>query len=353
MPKDKDKLFFTGPLTRKQFRKERRAATRSRYRPALKAKRQEIRQSRLQQARIGDYFQGYQSDIAKSGAAQQAAYDKAQQSIAQATGGAQDAALRAELNAEEAMDAERRGTTRTPSTVGAAAALARQRLASSAASTLATQGARIAASGAERQRITSRESVEQQLKEASRRRLLKSELSDVKKEKGEYKAGYMAEARESERAFALAMKELTSTRKIRAQGRETRRGQRLAAELDPPDDDGKNGGRTPSQIRADKKEREEARWLVKTLYATSTTGLSDLREQIKEAKEAGDDDALVQKLQNKLEKAGRPPKTTQEWREFAQGIAQENPGVSFQATWAAVQRLRPKTKAPGVGEGLW
>lgn len=318
MPKGKNKTsFLTKPLNRKRYRRERKAAERLQFGPQKRQLKAEKRESREQERRVGGYFDQYRAQLAALQQGQQDAYNAAYGKVAQATGLNQDAGIRDRLRAEEERDAQVRGTTASATPYAEAAELSRQRLASGAAATVATQGARQSAYLADKQRIGAREGVEQQLKEAERRRAINQDQRSLAKERGDFRTTFRTEAREGERRYELANKELKrGSKNVRLQGKENRKGQRLGfeqdkalarqdARLNPP-----ASGKTPAQKKAAKRDFKNAYQTAKSL----------------------------------LDAAKKPPRTKEEWAAFARLVEKEAEGVDLVTARKAIARLKKKQK---------
>ena len=209
----KKKLPFdlTAPISsRKQYLRERGAATRTEFRPLERQLGSEHRaQSDREQRITPAYFEQYKADLAKAQGQSQAAYQQADSRLlahGQAAG-AQDAASRNDIQTRMAADIARRGGVAGPAqgvdVGGAGAEAARANLRTSMAGSLAQQGANNSDYLGKRQANTTLQGIEQQQKEGLRRRGIEADQRELAKQKGDFKYQFGRDMRESERKYLL------------------------------------------------------------------------------------------------------------------------------------------------------
>lgn len=215
----KDPWSLTAPLTKERFKKELRAATRMQFRPIKRELQKQVRISKLQQQLTGDYYKDYQQKIRAIQGQTAAAYQGAGAALGSyaAQAGSGDAALRAKLDAAAAQSAQLRGGV--DSGVGSATSLAgsanRAFAGGDMAGAIAAQGANQQAFLADKRVSAESAKIAAKLAEARNRRDLSDDKLEVLREQGDFKQNYRAEAREGERRYQLALKELRASRKAR------------------------------------------------------------------------------------------------------------------------------------------
>lgn len=182
---------LTAPLTPQRLKKETNAAARLRYGGEERELEGQQRASDAQQQRIGDWYGQYQRVVQDATARQQAAQQQANAAILALQGGT--------------------GATTTPdvpaggeaAAADAQAALARKASVGSFGAMLATQGANRDAFMADKGRIGAGDETQQHLDESGRRRTIDQGLQELMADKGAFKIAHRADARESERRYAL------------------------------------------------------------------------------------------------------------------------------------------------------
>lgn len=202
-----DPTRVTRPLTPKLLRKETNAATREKFAPVEQEIAGQQRSSDAQQGRIDDWFGNYQAQALAAEERTKALNAQAQADVTARQAAAQtgDDQARAQLQQQAQADAAARGATVDPQTFAADAQAGAARRAStdSYGALLASQGAAQGAYMADKTRIGAGERANQHVLESGRRRTIDKSLEDVARQKGEFRIGYKAEARDKERKYGL------------------------------------------------------------------------------------------------------------------------------------------------------
>lgn len=342
----------------KQLHQETTAATNLAYRPTERSIAAEKRASNQRTKNIGTWWNEYLAQVGAGQAATQGAYQAAAgqtQGIIGAASAA-DSANTAALNSEAAKAAAARGQSATEanaattSTANAAQATRNASIAALGART-AGQGANKYAYLGEQKRIGAGQRVASMTDQTKKTASIEQDRTALRKERGEYAEKTLgqkqAEAREiklKKQAFALekhsaaqnaraeaeaakvAYKEHLAEERTkaaeRAEGRtqkqiENERAQKeLENETKKVQNEGRGGGKTPSEKHAAQQEHHDAYVTAKSLY----------------------------------EAAKRPPRTNQEWAAYVVLVTSES-GVSAQIAQQAVRRLRAEIEARESANG--
>jgi hypothetical protein len=261
--KRKGKSYLTKPLDKKSFKKEMRAAIREEFGAAQRDLQKETRISKATQRRNADYFGEYQAQLAQM---QQQNQQGTQQALNQMGGFAnqmigQNQAVAGQVTQQNAQSAQARGATpgAQPQLQGQAGLVGQG---TQMAGQIASQGQ------AQGQYLGGMETAAIQEKNAMRtqqqlvRRTVREELRNLKKDKGAAKSTYLSEAREGERRYSLAKRELKQSKGAakqqrqqsnrgnkltRAEARRNREFDRRQAEKDrKAGENGEKGDRTPT-----------------------------------------------------------------------------------------------------------
>lgn len=215
--------FLTDPLTRKRFKKELKAATRAEFRPLSRELASQKRISLLQSQRTSRYFKDYQQAIGRGRTAVQGAYNNAAQSMNNyaAAAGSQDAALRAQLGQQASADASLYGGSGDTGAANLALLGSANRVRAGADVVGAIQGQGANTYGY----LTSQKAnaklgrIEALNAEAANRRQISADKMDLLREKADFRNTYLADAREGERRYELALKELRNANRQAAKDR--------------------------------------------------------------------------------------------------------------------------------------
>ena len=215
--KDKGKKnsdWLTKGVTRKRFKKELRAATRSRFRPLKRELKSQERISKKHAANTSDYYQRYEDTLNRlrqqSAAATQGALGAMNQ-YAQAAGDGSQGAIQ-QANTQSAAV---RGAPVPTAGANLAAATGANRIqqGSQVAGALAGQGANQfaylggRAANAQLGRIEALGDIH------SQRRGIRDDMEELGREKADFKDEFLREYREGERRYDLARRELRQARK--------------------------------------------------------------------------------------------------------------------------------------------
>jgi hypothetical protein len=207
--------FEAGPLTRREFKREAKAASRLAFQPEKRELAAESRAEKVGRKRMRGYFQAYGQAVKSANTETSAAYNDALSKItAQGNAAALvDDSLRQSIESEAARDAASRGATYTPS-AQAASAIANRRAGSATIGSLtAGQGARQSAYLIDKKRIGEGERVNQLLRSKARSRSLNADKRALAKSKRDFLTDYESRARDTEYQKSLDAQQLASTRR--------------------------------------------------------------------------------------------------------------------------------------------
>lgn len=215
--------FLTDPLTRKRFKKELKAATRAEFRPLSRELASQKRISLLQSQRTSRYFKDYQQAIGRGRTAVQGAYNNAAQSMNNyaAAAGSQDAALRAQLGQQASADASLYGGSGDTGAANLAllGSANRVRAGADVAGAIQGQGANTYGYLTSQKANAKLGRIEALNAEAANRRQISADKMDLLREKADFRNTYLADAREGERRYELALKELRNSNRQAAKDR--------------------------------------------------------------------------------------------------------------------------------------
>lgn len=325
----------TEPLTSQGLRKETRAATNLRFRPLEKEIAGELRASNRRVGEQGDWWQQYLNTVnagqADTTAAYQAAGAAQQAQMGQAS--AIDTENTGRLQADAAKSAELRGVAPSTAPAEREAAMQAQRnyLSTAQAGTTALQGATQRGYLNEQKRIGVGQSIASRKEEQRRGRSIMQDRRDVRSERGDYAATKRGELRDKERDYLIQNRAFPEAKAERAQqeregavddaraDRTESRQEREFRHEREQDAKGpaKEGARTPTQIREDKRARR----------AAAAAGWRTIQ-------------------------ANGIPKSRQEWAGLEAIIAQEE-GINAAQAHAAAERIKQKLISEGkVGGGV-
>lgn len=197
----------TEPMTLKELKRETRAATNLRFRPAERAKGAELRASQRRQGELGQWWQNYLQMVGGAQAATSAAYQQAgatQANLINAAG-ARDQATTAALQQEASQSAALRGAPLTQDAANREAAAAGQRSYLSAAQggALAAQGAVQGGYLANAKRVGMGQSIAARQAEQRRQQSIEQERSALRNERGDYAANKRGELKKGERDYLV------------------------------------------------------------------------------------------------------------------------------------------------------
>lgn len=229
MPKNNKSSFLTKPLTRRRFKKELKAATRKQFKPLQKELSSQKRASLAQSQRMSNYFQNYQQVIGRGRADVQAAYDRAGQTMGNYAqmAGSQNAALQGQLTSQAAQNASLYGGTGDTGAANLAVQgqASRVRQGADVAGAIAGQGANSYGYATNLRSNAKLSRIEALTAEKNKRDLISKDKMDLLREKGDFRQEYMTNAREGERRYELANKELRNSNSQAAKDRKLTRGQ--------------------------------------------------------------------------------------------------------------------------------
>lgn len=325
-PRGDGRSYLRDPMTAQQLRKETQAQTRLKYRPLERTIGGEIRASGRREKEAAGWWDQYLTTVNAGREDTQAAYDQAGAASAtqMAQAGAIDQANTQALNADEAASAELRGAMTSPAggQREAAAGAQRNMMAAAQAGTTATLGANARGYLNDQARIGAGQKIASIKEEQRRGRSLRQERKGLRRERGDFATAKRGELREGERnyqikrgAFGLEKKELAQKKReaaaaLRQKERENaqdnaNRDRELDIEEDRVGNEGKSGGRTPSEQYDIQDERQEAYTAATSFYQA----------------------------------AGEPRYSQQQWNALIQRVAMEE-GIGYAAAKRAVNRLR-------------
>lgn len=223
--------FLTKPLTKKRFRKELKAQIRSEFKPLSRELQKQDRLSKLRSQQTSRYFQQYQQAIGRVRASSDARYAQAGQAMNDyaSAAGSQNAALQGQLAAQSQQNATLYGQTPNSDSVNLAVQgeANRTRNGADMAGMIQAQGANTHAYLSGQQANSKLARIEALQAEARTRRQISSDKQDLIRERADFRQQYMADAREGDRRYELALKELrnskTQAHKDRTQARKEAR----------------------------------------------------------------------------------------------------------------------------------
>lgn len=282
---------LTDPLTPRDVGRETRQATDLRFRPLERNAEAKQRASRRREREVGDWWGNYLTMVeggrTDTTAAFAAAADTQQRLIGEA--GARSSADTQRLQAEAAQSAALRGTA--PGTEAAsqetAAAAQRNYLAAAQGGALASQGAVARNYLTDQMRIGAGQSIASRREEQRRGRSIAEDRRALARERGDYASTYRGELRDKERDYliqrgvlgldkrqaAADAAQAAADRGLDKQGlREKERHNRETERQDREEERnaGKEGGLTPAQRQAKKRDWNDARSAARTLYEKRT-----------------------------------------------------------------------------------
>ena len=225
--KDKNKSsFLTKPLTKKRFKKELQAQTRAQFKPLSRELQKQERISKLQSQRMSRYFEDYQRAIGRVRTQTQGAYQGAVDTMGQyaAQAGSRNAALQSQLQGQSAQNASLYGTGDTGSANLAVQGEAnRVRAGADMAGAIAGQGANTYGYLSSQKANSKLAKVEALQAERANRLSISQDRQDLIRERADFRQQYMADAREGERRYELALKELRNSNQQAAKDRKLTR----------------------------------------------------------------------------------------------------------------------------------
>lgn len=247
--KDKNKSsFLTKPLTKKRFKKELKSQIRSEFRPLSRELQKQERISKLQSQRTSRYFEDYQRAIGRARTQTQGAYQGAVDTMGQYAqqAGSRNAALQSQLQGQAAQNASLYGAGDTGAANLAVQGEAnRVRAGADMAGAIAGQGANTYGYLSSQKANSKLAKVEALQAERANRLSISQDRQDLIRERADFRQQYMADAREGERRYELALKELrnskTQAHKDRTQARKEARKDREQGRRDNRHDDTGNG----------------------------------------------------------------------------------------------------------------
>lgn len=324
----------------KQLHEETTAATNLAYRPTERSIDAQKRASQQRTKNEGNWWNEYLATVGAGQAATQGAYQQAAQQTQGIinTAGAVDSANTAAQNASAAQAAAARGQSATAANA-ATTSTANAAQATRAAS-IGALGARTAGEGAnqyaylgEQKRIGAGQRVAAMTNQAKKTASIEGDRTALRKERGEYATKTLgqkqAEQREiklKKQAFAFEKKSQAASTRAEAHAADIEYKEHLAEERakageraegqtqqkienrqnqEKIDNEGKGGGKTPSEKHGAQQEHHDAYVTAKSLY----------------------------------EAAEKPPTTNQGWASYVVLVTSEA-GVSAQIAQQAVRRLR-------------
>lgn len=246
--------FLTDPLTRKRFKKELRAATRSQFRPLNRELQKQTRINKLQAQNTSRWFNTYQQQIGRMKQDSAASYGQAGQAMNNyaAAAGSRNAALMNELNAQNARNAQLYGQQANPAAANYAlqSGAMNAQMGGDMAGAIQAQGANTNAyfgglgANAKLGRIEALSALR------ANRQQISQDKRDLIREKADFRNQYLADAREGERRFYLANKELRNSNQQAAKDRKLTRGENRK--------DRQQGRRDTTSKDGNAKERKQA-----------------------------------------------------------------------------------------------
>ena len=230
--KDKNKSsFLTKPLTKRRFKKELAAQTRAQFKPLSRELQKQERISKLQSQRTSRYFEDYQRAIGRARTQTQGAYQGAVDTMGQYAqqAGSRNAALQGQLQGQATQDASLYGGSGDTGAANLAVQGEANRVRAGAdmAGAIAGQGANTYGYLSSQMANSKLAKVEALQAERANRLSISQDRQDLIRERADFRQQYMADAREGERRYELALKELrnskTQAHKDRTQARKESR----------------------------------------------------------------------------------------------------------------------------------
>lgn len=319
----------TSLITPQRLRKETRAATNLAYRPVERQVKSNLRASAQRVGDVGDWWNDYLKQTQAQQADTQAAYNQAaaqtQGFVNQAS--ALDNANTQRLNQMEAESAALRGTEASsqPAQTAAASQAQRNYLSAAYGGATANRGANQYAYLGEQRRIGGGQKIASQREEQKRGLSIRQDLTDLKRERGDYASKYRGELREKDRdyliqkaAFPLKRRELAADM--------------AQANADRALDEAKFGETQRHNRATERNSRED------------NQGGGD-RKEIREGRR----NAMVT-VKNLYRAAKKPPRTNAEWAAFTQLVAAEEEISPTEAQWAVKRFRRQQARRGGTGD---
>ena len=214
--KDKNKSsFLTKPLTKRRFKKELQAQTRAQFKPLSRELQKQERISKLQSQRMSRYFEDYQRAIGRARTETQGAYQGAVDTMGSYAqqAGSRNAALQGQLQGQAAQNASLYGGGDTGAANLAVQGEAnRVRAGADMAGAIAAQGANTYGYLSSQKANSKLAKVEALQAERANRLSISQDRQDLIRERADFRQQYMADAREGERRYELALKELRNSK---------------------------------------------------------------------------------------------------------------------------------------------
>lgn len=240
--------FLTKPLTKRRFKKELQAQTRAQFKPLSRELQKQERISKLQSQRMSRYFEDYQRAIGRARTETQGAYQGAVDTMGSYAeqAGSRNAALQGQLQGQAAQNASLYGGGDTGAANLAVQGEAnRVRAGADMAGAIAGQGANTYGYLSSQKANSKLAKVEALQAERANRLSISQDRQDLIRERADSRQQYMADAREGERRYELALKELRNSKnqahKDRTQARKEARKDREQGRRDNRHDDTGNG----------------------------------------------------------------------------------------------------------------
>ena len=214
--KDKNKSsFLTKPLTKRRFKKELQAQTRAQFKPLSRELQKQERISKLQSQRMSRYFEDYQRAIGRARTQTQGAYQGAVDTMGSYAqqAGSRNAALQGQLQGQATQNASLYGAGDTGAPNLAVQGEAnRVRAGADMAGAIAAQGANTYGYLSSQKANSKLAKVEALQAERANRLSISQDRQDLIRERADFRQQYMADAREGERRYELALKELRNSK---------------------------------------------------------------------------------------------------------------------------------------------
>lgn len=225
--KDKNKSsFLTKPLTKRRFKKELQAQTRAQFKPLSRELQKQERISKLQSQRMSRYFEDYQRAIGRARTETQGAYQGAVDTMGSYAqqAGSRNAALQGQLQGQATQNASLYGGGDTGAANLAVQGEAnRVRAGADMAGAIAGQGANTYGYLSSQKANSKLAKVEALQAERANRLSISQDRQDLIRERADFRQQYMADAREGDRRYELALKELRNSNSQAAKDRKLSR----------------------------------------------------------------------------------------------------------------------------------
>lgn len=226
MSKKKNKhksSFLTDPLSRRQFKKELRSATRSQFRPLNRELQKQGRINKLQAQNTSRWFNAYQQQIGRMKQDSAAGYASAGQAMNNyaAAAGSRNAALMNELNSQNAQNAQLYGQqpNQTAANYALQSGAMNAQMGGDMAGAIQAQGANTNAYFGGLKANSKLGRIEALSALRANRQQISQDKQDLIRERADFRNQYLSDAREGERRYALALKELRNANRQAAKDR--------------------------------------------------------------------------------------------------------------------------------------